>query len=196
MSGPSSLPGTSPSGEPTDSVPGGRGTRLAGFVRMFTDLVSESGVYGVVLISGLVFIVAGEDDVSSGDALFKIVATSMVFWAAHVYAGAVSHLGDHPDAGDPARKRLSGALRHSVDHSWGLLVATVVPALILTLGALGVLGSRVAIWLTLWTDVAILAILGYIGVSTWTSRVRWRLLGAVATALLGIVMIGLKAWIH
>jgi hypothetical protein len=190
-------PGSGSAGAaPTGCSPERAGRHRAGFLHLFAGLVSESGVSGVVLISGLVFIVADQEDVGAGDALLKVVATSIVFWAAHVYAGAVSHLGDHPDAANPARERLAGALRYSVDHSWGLLVATVAPALILTLGALGLLGLQVAIWLTLWTDVVILAILGYIGVSTWTTRRGWRLLSALATALLGVVMIVLKASIH
>ncbi len=77
-----------------------------------------------------------------------------MFWAAHVYAGAVAHLDDEYEGDTPARVRLVGAVRLSIDHSWGLLLAGVIPLLVLTLGVLGVISDRNAIWGTLWMAVA------------------------------------------
>ncbi|HQY98760.1 MAG TPA: hypothetical protein PKV13_00810 [Propionicimonas sp.] len=160
------------------------------------DLASESAVHGVVLISGLLVIVANQADAASQDALVKVLATTVVFWLAHVYAGAVSHLGDHHEEDYPSGVRLRRAVRYSLDHSWGMLGAALVPAVILSLGAIGLLTHENAIWTTLWVDVAILAVLGYLGVATWTPRLWARLAGAMATALLGVVLILLKALIH
>ena len=85
---------------------------------------------------------------------------------------------------------------YSLNHSWGMLSATLVPIFILGLGVVGVLSYEHAIWGTLWADVVILAVLGFIGVSTWTRRIVPRLVGALATALLGVGLILLKAMIH
>lgn len=119
-----------------------------------------------------------------------------MFWLAHVYSGAVAHLGDAVEADDPFRTRLGRALHVSLRHSWGMLGAALVPVLLLSLGALGAISHEQAIWGTLWADVVILGLLGYLGVSSWTPRRLYRVWGGLITALFGVVLILLKALIH
>lgn len=159
-------------------------------------LSSESAVYGVVTISGLLVIVANQSDAGTTDALVKVLATIVVFWLAHVYAGTVAHLGDAHDFEQLSRDRFLRALGKSLAHSWGMLLVALVPAIMLTLGVLGLLSHEAAIWATLWLDVALLGVLGYFGVAGWTRRLWPRLVGAAVTAALGVVLILLKAWIH
>lgn len=159
-------------------------------------LLSESAIYGVVTISGLLVIVAGQSESATTEALVKVVATVFVFWLAHVYAGTVAHLGDSHDAGALSSTRLGKALRHSLAHSGGMLLVTLVPIVMLTLGVFGLVSHEVAIWGTLWLDVALLAVLGYFGVAGWTPKLWPRLVGALITAALGVLLILLKAWIH
>ena len=65
-------------------------------------------------------------------------------------------------------------------HPWWTVIAVVlIAAVVVGLG-----------WLTLN------AVLGYLGVATWSRRLWPRLVGAGATALLGVVLIVLKALIH
>ena len=177
-------------------VESGSGTDVVSAPVAWKALLSESAVHGVVLISGLLVIVANQADAAIKEVLLKVLATAAVFWLAHVYSGAVAHLGDRHEADHPGRIRVLRALGHSLKHSWGLLAAALIPAVILGLGALGLLSPGAAIWGTLWVDVGILAVLGFLGVSPWTSRFWPRVIGAVCTALLGIVLILLKALIH
>lgn len=160
------------------------------------DLVSESTVYGVMLISGMLVIVASDAEAATWDALVKVLVTVGVFWLAHVYSSAVAHLGDHPEVAAPSQVRLARAVRHAVRHSLGMLGTALVPLVILGLGAAGLLGHTIAIWTTLWTDVAILAVIGFLGVSGWTTKLWVKLVGAAATALLGVILIMLKAFVH
>lgn len=155
-------------------------------------LASESAVYGVVLVSGLVAIVA-DTDYASGEVLIKVVSTVLVFWAAHVYAGVVAYPHDEADA---TRVSLLGAIKESVNHSWGMLVAALIPSAVLLLGVLGVLHDADAIWGSLWVDVGLLALIGYFGVATWSKKIWARLVGALSTAVMGVVLIVLKAIIH
>lgn len=159
-------------------------------------LLSESAIYGVVTISGLLVIVANQSESATSEALVKVLATVLVFWLAHVYAGTVAHLGDAHDPTELSSARLGRALRHSLTHSGGMLLVTLVPAVMLTLGALGLVSHDTAIWGTLWLDVALLAVLGYFGVAGWTPKLWPRLVGALLTAALGVILILLKAWIH
>jgi hypothetical protein len=155
-------------------------------------LASESAVYGVVLVSGLVAIVTDTNH-ASGEVLVKIVSTVLVFWAAHVYAGVVAYPHDEASA---TSVTWTGALKASLSHSWGMLVVALIPSVVLLLGVLGVLKDNDAIWGTLWVDVGLLALIGYFGVATWSTKIWARLLGALGTAVLGVVLIGLKVLIH
>jgi prepilin signal peptidase PulO-like enzyme (type II secretory pathway) len=160
------------------------------------DLVSESTVYGVMLISGMLVIVASDAEAATWDALVKVLVTVGVFWLAHVYSSTVAHLGDDPETEASSKVRLARAASYAVRHSLGMLGTALVPLIILGLGAVGVLGHSVAVWTTLWMDVALLALIGYLGVSGWTEKLWVKLVGAAATALLGVILILLKAFVH
>ena len=158
-------------------------------------LVTESAVYGVILVAGLVVIVANTAE-ASWDVLVKVLATVVVFWAAHLYAGTVAHLGDDHEQEIPVRDRLAAAARHSLDHSWGMLVAALVPVSVLLLGVANALDDQAAIWGTLWVAVAVLGVLGYFKVAVWTPRLSLRLASASIPSLLGLVLIALKVFVH
>lgn len=160
--------------------------------------VTEAAVYGVILVSGLI-LVTGQYADASWDVFLRTLGTVLVFWAAHVYAGTVAHLGDGTE-GLPDREKFKvgfgSALLGAIKHSTGLLVAALIPSLVLLLGAAGVLSDNDAIWGALWIDTLLLGILGYIGVARWATGIRWRLLGALCTALFGIIIVALKVLIH
>ena len=65
----------------------GARTSLGGSIA--TIIVSEPAIHGVILVAGLV-VILGNSDEASWDVLVKVIATLVVFWAAHVYAGAVA----------------------------------------------------------------------------------------------------------
>lgn len=163
---------------------------------MLAMLVSESSIYGVLLVSGLLVVVVTRSNTDSAAVLAKVLGSAVVFWLAHVYAGAVSHLGDAPGPGQSHVGQLKQALRDSVGHMWGTLAAPIVPALALCASLLGWIGQEQAIWATLWLNVALLAVLGFWGVSRWSGRLVVRLAGAATTAGLGLVLVLMKALIH
>lgn len=156
---------------------------------------SEPAIYGVVLVAGLLVILADGTD-ASWRVLVKVLATLVVFWLAHVYAGVVAHLGDSRDGDLPTTARIVAAVREAFLHSRGMLLAGVIPVVVLALGVVRLLSDPQAIWGTLWTAVAVLGALGWIGVAAWSSRPSHRLLGAVLTSLLGMVLVTLKALVH
>lgn len=155
-------------------------------------IVSEPAIHGVILVAGLV-VILGNSEEASWDVLVKVIATLVVFWAVHVYASAVAHLGDEYEGDTPWRTRAVRATRDALDHSWGMLLAGVIPLVVLTLGTLNLLSDQNAIWGTLWVAVLILGILGWLGVASWSPRPQARLLGAVVTSLLGLALVVLKA---
>lgn len=157
--------------------------------------ISEPAIYGVVLVAAQVVVVANSAD-ASWDVLIKVLATLIVFWFAHVYAGVVAHLGDVLDDSTPTWARLGAAIHDGLVHSWGMLLAGVIPLVVLTLGVLGVIRDSTAIWGTLWAAVVVLGLLGWLGVASWTARPLRGLVGALVTCVLGAVLIVLKAIVH
>lgn len=170
------------------------GQRPAGALALLRS-ASEPAIYGVVLVAGLVVIIADGTD-ASWRVLVKVLATLLVFWLAHVYAGVVAHLGDRRDDALPAGPRLATALRASFMHSWGMLLAGLIPVVVLALGVAKLLSDSQAMWGTLWAAVAVLGALGWLGVAAWTPRPGGRLAAALVTSLLGLVLVALKVLVH
>ena len=75
-------------------------------------------------------------------------------------------------------------------------MAGIIPVVVLALGVIKVLSDNQAIWGTLWLTVLVLGVLGWLGVAAWTRNPSRRIMGAVATALFGVLLIGLKVLVH
>lgn len=154
-------------------------------------LSTEEGVYGLILVAGLIA-VAGSTGQGAVQTLVFVIVTVLVFWAAHVYAGTVAA---HSSGGSVGLS-LKEAIRHSRRKSRGLLTATIPPAVPLLLSAFGLFSARSADWIALWIVVAVLAVLGYLAYLRKGAALHMRLLGAVSTAAFGIVIILAKALLH
>jgi hypothetical protein len=159
--------------------------------QLVDQLASEEGIYGVILVAGMI-VVSGAEETQAWPLFVTVVSTVAVFWAAHIYAGTVAY----SRTADSHPLRVSIALAHAVSRTWGLLVSALIPASLLLLGATQVVPDRAAIWLALWTGVAVLAVLGYHAFSRQGASWHVRLLGALGTAAFGILMILLKAALH
>lgn len=156
------------------------------------QLATGEGVYGLILVAGLIA-TASSAQASSFKVLLFAAVTLSVFWLAHVYSGVVAAHGQTGEDGKPMTHR--AAIRESVRDARGMLFAAVFPAGALLLGVLGVIGDKAAAWLALWTCVAALATLGYLSYRRVGAALHVRLLGALTTASFGIVIIVAKAFV-
>ena len=169
---------------------GRRATVSPSTARFAKHLASGEGVYGLILVSGLVATASGTGASSLRVLLFVIVTLS-VFWLAHVYSNAVGSHGSVGEDGTP--QPLRAVIRHSLRESRGMLLAAVPPAIALLLGAVGILQDRTAGWLAMWVCVAILAVLGYQSYRRRGAALHVRLIGALVTASFGLIIIIAKA---
>jgi len=144
-------------------------------------LSSEEGVYGLILVAGLIA-VAGSTGQGPLQTLAFIVITVVVFWAAHVYAGAVAEHSSIDGASSGGRS-LRTSIRHAMRRSRGLLTATIPPAIPLVLSACGLLEIRFADWLALWVVVGVLGVLGYLAYRRKGAPLHLRLVGALTPSL-------------
>lgn len=158
-------------------------------VRRVLDAYSgEHAVYGLVLVTALIAV--GWQDETDLDVLLFVVGTVVVFWLAHIYAAVVASRASRP------AKPLGTAIVDGVRHSSGMVVAMLVPAVLLLLGAVGVVEEYTAYFLALGSGVVLLAIIGYANAARNGSPLGWRILGAVSTTALGLLVVGLSILVH
>lgn len=152
---------------------------------------SESAIYGLILVSALI-IVTDTDQATSGSVMLKVAGTIVVFWLAHAFAEVLARLSRD----STTNFRFWSETRHALRHAAGLPLAAIVPLGILLLGAFTPIRDETAIWAVLWVDILLLAGLGYWAARGMTAR-PWQRLGIAAlTAVLGAVLMLLKALIH
>lgn len=150
------------------------GERLGGFI------------YGTIV--ALAVLVAGAKAFphEAGHIAVLVVATTVVFWLAHVYAHGLGR--------SVARdRRLTLAeLRDVARHEWAIVEAALLPAIPLLLGAFGLVSTRLAVWLALGTGLAVLAAEGLLFARV--ERLGWLGTAAVVSAnlALGVSLIALK----
>jgi hypothetical protein len=116
-----------------------------------------------------------------------VVASSvLVLWVAHMYAHGV---GQSLELG----RRLTGAERRAVARrEMSIVLAAVLPLSVVTLGALGVLGSSTALWVAFGIGIATLTVQGV----RYAQLERFGLLGTLLAVginvALALVLVAVK----
>jgi len=159
-----------------------------GMKRVLDAYSGEHAVYGLVLVTALVAV--GWEDETDLEVLVFVVGTVFVFWLAHIYAAVVASRSSHP--APPLRTALLDGIRHAS----GMLVAMLVPAVLLLLGAIGVVEEYTAYFLALGSGVVLLAVIGWANAVRNGSPLRWRIAGTLATTVLGLLVIVLSILVH
>lgn len=156
---------------------------------MLDSYRTEQAIYGTVLVSALIAV--GWHDETDLDVLIFMWGTVGVFWLAHIYAGAVSKMhGEDPPDG------ISLAAVEAARHSAGMVLSMVLPSILLLTAVFGWADEYLAYYAALWSGVVILAVLGYVGSARRGRPLGLRLIGAIVTATLGLVIIWLSALVH
>ncbi|MEP6481163.1 MAG: hypothetical protein ABJA94_04060 [Rhodoglobus sp.] len=149
--------------------------------------VTADAVYGLILYSALVAGVS-DDHSSSLEVLGLSVASLVIFWGAHVFAGTV--------AGHGAEVSLGASLRRSFGHSSGMLYAAILPSLALLLGVFNLISADDAVNLALLVGTVVLGLLGFYAFSQRKRGIIIRILGGLGTAMFGLLMIVLNVVVH
>jgi hypothetical protein len=158
--------------------------------RVARILMSEEAIYGLILVSGMI-VVSASSTGTSLNALITVAVTVVVFYAAHVYAGALGRL-----AATNGTVGLRGSIRAAAHQSSGMLLAAVAPLIVLLLGTTHLIEDDTALWAALIVNTLILGALGWLAVSRWSTHWLPRIISALVTAAFGGVLILLKAVIH
>jgi len=157
---------------------------------LWRAVFSPPFIYSTIIVCAVIIVA---DEFQSDLELFELtLGTIVTVWIAHVFSETVATgFNVHPRP-TPVRELLHNALVHSS----GILLAAVLPLVFLLLGALHVLDAEFSYWSSLIISVIALGVVGWMLIARRGSRWPWRLVGAVATAALGILVIALKALVH
>lgn len=158
--------------------------------RIRRTLVTPELIYGTIISSAVIAV--AEDDDNDFDVFVVTILTMLVFWVAHVFAIAVASHGRR----DGRIIGIGQAFRDGAHHSKGLLYASIVPLLFLILGSTGVLDEDTAYNVALLVGTVVLAVLGWMAFAERGSPWPVRALGCLGTALLGLIIVAFKVFLH
>jgi hypothetical protein len=147
-----------------------------------------SHLYGLI-VSGAVLATAS-DELRLGRISVLLVVTLLVYWAAESYVHWIALRAR------VQRDLTPGERRMILRDGWPLVAASGVPLLFLGLEALVGMETSVALDLTLAVNTVLLFIIGWQMGEEGRLEGSRRVLSAVVTGCLGMVLIALKALLH
>ena len=151
---------------------------------------TEHAIHGTVLVSAVIAVGWAED--TDLDVLLFVLGTVGVFWLAHVYSWVLAREDDT----EPRFRAIGVAARDAIRHTVGLLTAMVLPAIFLLLAVIDWVDEYVAYYAALWVGVVVLTVLGYLASARRGSPWYLRVVSALLTASLGLLIIWLSALVH
>jgi hypothetical protein len=148
-------------------------------------------IYGTILVMAVITALSHDDSVKSAELIAGVLATTFVFWIAHVYAEV---LGQRVE-GEAGRFSF-GNVAVAARGEWPLVEASLLPVLALLLGVVGVVETNTAVGIAIGAGVV--ELFGY-GIAAGR-RLRLSLRATIAVALvngaLGLVIVLLKVLVH
>ncbi len=148
-------------------------------------------IYGTILVMAVITALSHDDSVTSAQLIAGVLATTFVFWIAHVYAEV---LGNRVEGGSgvPTLANIATAAR----GEWPLVEASLLPVLCLLLGVVGLVKTDTAV--TIAIGVGVVELFGYgilAGRRLGLSRGATIVVGVVNGAL-GLLIVLLKVLVH
>ena len=144
-----------------------------------------AGVYGSIVVTALVAAMRDSHASSRGSAL-SVLATTSVFWLAHVWSQIT---GEQIYAGASFSRRRAVEIARA---EWPLIEAGVGPTVVLLLGWAGVLSTRAASTGALAICGLQLATWGYLVGRRAYGRRRFAAVSALGTLLFGSLLVALE----
>jgi hypothetical protein len=148
-----------------------------------------SAIYGLIVSMAVIATASQDDGLSAGEIGFWAVATSFVFFLAHVYSHIVAAGIVRPR---DARVEVKAVAR----REWPMVQGAMIPAVVMFMGALGIFGEDQASYIAVWTGVTALFLAGLL-IGT-RNELSWggRLFIASVNATLGFIIMALKIFVH
>lgn len=147
---------------------------------------NPEAIYGLIVFTAFVTI-SSDHAVDAWDILDTAAWTLVVFYIAHVFAHTLT---------DHGKRSLGDAMMHAMRHASGMLYAAIPAALVLVVCGVQGLSAETAYEAATWTTTIVLAVLGYAAYWRRGAHVVTRIIGALATAALGLFIVLLEYAVH
>lgn len=148
-----------------------------------------AAIYGLILGSSIIAAASADHPRQAGLVEIYVCVTALVFYLAHVYSRVIGTWieGEPPTA---------AAVRRELRQEWPMVTAQLLPALLLLLGALGLISGRAAITAALLAALAELMV-GVLYACFKLRATPAQAVGSVsAAAVFAVVVILLKIFVH
>ena len=146
-------------------------------------------VYGTILVSSVI-VGLGQTGLTAGQMMATVAVTAMVFGLAHAWANALAR---------SASDRQALAVDHLVEgirHEWPMMTA-IAPAIVaLALAAFGVYSAKSGLWVAIIANTVLLFCWGAILRHRAEGTTFEAFMAGSTTAMLGVVLVALKAFVH
>lgn len=147
-------------------------------------------IYGTILATAVVAAASEKQSLGAWDMAVSVVATSLVFWLAHVYADVLAR-GLHRERHVSWR-----SVRAVAGNEWPMIEACVPVVIPLLLAAVGLFSRDTGVTLALIVGVAALVAWGVaVGRSRGLSTLGVAIAGVLNGAFGGVI-VGLKVLVH
>lgn len=146
-------------------------------------------IYGLILGSSIIAAAGADHPRQAGLVEIYLCVTAFVFYLAHVYAGVIGSWieGEHPSA---------QRVREELKREQPMVGAQLLPAVVLLLGALGLISGRAAITVALGTALAELMI-GVVLACRRVGATRMQATVSISVgALFAVIIVLLKIFVH
>ena len=121
--------------------------------------------------------------------MIAILATAFIYWLAHVHARTLGDAVKH-------RTHPIDALKEALAETWPILAAALVPAVILIVLRIAGAEIRTAAWIAVIACTVLLTVYSFFAGRRGGLSLGGSAVSACVGALLGIMVIGLKAGLH
>jgi hypothetical protein len=151
-------------------------------------MINGEGIITGTVVSAAV-IAAAAGHLEETHIVLAILGTAFIYWLAHLHARTLGDAVKH-------RTHPVDALRESLRETWPILAAALVPAAILFLTQLVGFKIRTGAWIAVIASTVLLTIYSFFAGRRGGLGLRGCLVSAAIGALLGLLVIGLKASLH
>lgn len=166
-------------------------SRRAAGVRRERDplgMINGEGVItGTVVSAAAIAAAAGHFEETR--LILAILGTALIYWLAHVHARTLGDAVKH-------RTHPVDALKESLVETWPILAAALVPIVILIVLRIVGVEIRTAAWIAVIACTVLLTVYSFFAGRRGGLSLAGSVVSACVGALLGIMVIGLKAGLH
>jgi len=152
-------------------------------------LARGEGVITGTVVCAAVIAAVGATAETTRQLTLALLGTSLIYWLAHLHARTLGDAVKH-------RTHPISALKEALTETWPILAASLVPALILVITQVVGVKIRTGAWIAVIASTVLLTIYSFLAGRRGGLGLGGSLLSAAIGALLGILVIGLKAALH